>query len=83
MNNESVYKFKDATKESTTERMTKYANDLNKTLGSYLSVYRLNDRTKEALIYDLIVLAGDLMRDSMIMGADSLSDNVLTTLRRR
>lgn len=82
MNNDSVYKFKVASKESMTERLIEYANDVNKLLGLHLNVYQLNDRIKEALIRELLELASELMRDSMIMGANSLSDNVLTILRR-
>lgn len=82
MNNDFVYKFKVATKESMTELLTKYASDLNKTLGSHLNVYQLNYQEREVLIRELLELAGDLMQDSMIIGANSLSDNVLTILRR-
>ena len=82
MNNDSVYKFKVASKESMTERLIEYANDVNKLLGLHLNVYQLNDRTKEALIGDLLELANELMRDSMIMGANSITDSTLTALRR-
>lgn len=82
MNNDSAHVLKDATKELITERLTEYANDLNKILGSHLNVYRLNYQEREVLIRELLELAGDLMKDSMILGVNSITERTLTAMKR-
>lgn len=81
MNNNYIHMLKDATKELITELLTKYANDLNKILGSHLNVYQLNYQEREVLIRELLELAGDLMKDSMILGANSITERTLAAMK--
>ena len=71
----------DASKESMVELLTEYANNLNKTLGSHLKDCQLNYQEREVLIRELLELAGDLMQDSIILGANSITERALTAMK--
>lgn len=81
MNNNFVRTMSDVTKESMTELLTKYANDLNMILGSHLKVYQLNYQEREVLIRELLELAGDLMQDSVILGVNCITERTLTAIK--